>query len=128
MMELENEQREKFYAWMDSPLEQLVNEAIESDRGVAYSRYEMNGRTAALILAVHPKTEPWKGRAEHYFDENSGNPIDSIKGASYSLILDHAFEVAPQGHSGVFVIYDPPVVIIASAVEGQIKALERDYL
>lgn len=120
--------RDEYFAWSETPLEPLVHKAIISDNGVASSRYEMNGRTAALIVAVCPKVEPWKGRAEHYFDENQGNPIDSIRGASYSLILDHAFTEAAHGHSSVFVIYNPPVVIIASVVENQIQALERDYL
>lgn len=127
-MESEDDLRNKYFEWANKPLEPLVADAINSNRGVSHSRYIMNGRTAALIVAVHPKIEPWKGRVEHYFDENQGNHMDTIKGASFSLILDHAFEVASQGASGVFVIYNPPVVIMASFVENQIKALERDYL
>ncbi len=128
MTESESNLRTKFVSWMETPLEPLVDEAISSGTGVAHSGYEMNGRTAALIVAVHPKTEPWKGRAEHYFDENQGNHIVSIRGASYSLVMNNAFELAPQGICSVFVIYSPPVVIFSAVVEDQIKALEREFL
>ena len=117
-----------FSDWMKTPLEPLVKNSIESESGVAHSEYEINGRIAALIIAIHPKKEPYKSLCSHYFDENAGNSIDSIKGATYSLILDDAFERAAAGYSTVFVIYNPPVVIIASVVEHQIKALENDYL
>ncbi len=127
-METEDELLHKYIEWANTSLESLVFDAINSDRGVSHSRYTMNGRTAALVIAVHPKIEPWKGRAKHYFDENQGNNIDSIRGATLSLILNHAFDVAAQGASGVLVIYNPQVVIIASFIENQIKALERDYL
>lgn len=127
-METEAELRHKFFSWSDTPLEPLVANAINSANGVAHSSYDMNGRTAALIIAVHPKVEPWRSRVQHYFDETQGNPIESIKGASYSLVLDNAFEVATKGLTSVFVIYNPPVVIMASLIDDQIKALQRDFL
>lgn len=127
-METYTDDRSRYLEWADRSLEDLVQGAMASANGVACSRFEMFGRTAALVVTVHPKVEPWKSRASHYFDENQGNPFSAIKGASYSLILDHAFECAKQGQSGVFVIYDLPVVVIASFVRDQIEALERDYL
>lgn len=127
-METEEELRQRYFDWTDQPLEALVNSAIASERGVASSSYKVGDRVAAIVLAVHPKTEPWKSRAKHYFDENSGNSIDAIKGASYSLVLNVAFELAPQGVSSVFVIYNPQVVIFAAILKDQIAALIRDYL
>lgn len=127
-METIEELRQRYYNWTDQSLEALVNSAIASERGVASSSYKVGNNIAVLILAVHPKTEPWKSRAKHYFDENTGNPYDSIKGAKYSMILDVAFEFAPQGLSCVFVIYNPQVVIIAAIRQDQIAALIRDYL
>ena len=128
MIEEKHPLYEEFSRWVDSPLEPLVKKAIESPKGVSSSSYKIGERIAAIILAVHPKTEPIKSKTKHYFDENSGNPFDSIQGASFSLILDCAFEVAKTGISSSFVIVNPPVVIIASVIEDQIQALIRDYL
>ena len=115
--------------WISKPLKPLIDDALNAQSGVAWDRVRAeDGPTVAILVAVHPKTEPWASRVSHYFQENRGNPMDSILGASYYLIVEETFNMARQGLVTVFVIRNPDVVLIASVVPDTIKIIEADFL
>lgn len=115
--------------WINKPLEPLIADAINAPSGVSWDRVRVeDGQTIAILVAVHPKAEPWESRVQHYFQENRGNSIDSISGANFYLIMEEAFNTARQGLATIFVIRNPDVVLIASVSPDAIKKIEADFL
>lgn len=115
--------------WVKRPLDALIEDAIKAPSGVAWDRIRVEeGPTLAILIAVHPKAEPWATMTRHYFEECRRNERDSVRGAGYLYVVEEAFKLAPSGISAVLVLGNPDVVLISSVVPDQIKRLETDYL